>query len=68
MAYWFGILVLLLGIAFGVQNPLEVSVVLAVWQLQLPLSVLMLITLTAGILLGWLFTHFKYWFKRKPQS
>lgn len=52
MGYWFAIVVIGLGVLFGMQNPNDVTLTLIEWQWQLPLSVLMLILVLFGIFIG----------------
>lgn len=54
MWYWLVVLTLILGVAFGLQNPQPVDLYLFDTVISLPLSVALLIALSSGIVFGWL--------------
>ncbi len=65
MTYWIGIIILLLGVMLGLQNPEVITLHLAAWQWELPFSVAALLIFIAGILVGWLISRLQTLIVRK---
>lgn len=65
MTYWISIIILLLGVVLGLQNPEVVRIHLAAWQWELPFSVAALIIFSAGLVVGWLISRVQGLFRRK---
>jgi uncharacterized integral membrane protein len=49
------LVIAIFAVIFSVQNNQDVSVALFSWQIDQPLSLVLLVTLGIGILIGWLF-------------
>jgi uncharacterized integral membrane protein len=65
MTYWIGMIILLLGVMLGLQNPEVVTLHLAAWQWELPFSVAALFIFITGIFVGWLVSRIQTFFVRK---
>ncbi len=65
MTYWIWIIILLLGVMLGLQNPEVVTLHLAAWQWELPFSVAALFIFITGISIGWLVSRIQTLFVRK---
>ena len=64
----FGILIGILCIIFFIQNGEVVSITFLPWTVTLPRFLLMSIFLLAGVFIGWLFSSFSYFKKRKREK
>lgn len=65
MRYWIGLIVLVLGVLLGIQNPEKVTLHWLSWSVDLPLAALLLVTLILGALFGWLLNPLQRLFRKK---
>lgn len=65
MRYWIGLIVLVLGVLLGIQNPEKVTLHWLSWSIDLPLAALLLVTLILGALFGWLLNPLQRLFRKK---
>lgn len=52
--FTFGLLLGAVAVIFAIQNPESVSYAFLVWEINAPRSLIVIVVLLAGILVGWL--------------